>query len=128
MYSRSAESVLGWVARPPLHIGMSLPTGCVAAGIHLKPWPPSRERQTYEMFEPRLPGTLVYTRPCVSRRRSCSKPNPWTPLMVGFPNVGRGGAAAGARRRPADGEGRGRAGPALADLAKGEGLSRAIGS
>src|SRR2546427_6104079 len=59
MYSRSAESVPSSVSPPPLHMGTSFPTGWVAAGIHLKVCPPSSERQTYEMLDPRLPGTLV---------------------------------------------------------------------
>src|ERR1700724_1710439 len=46
------------------------------------------------MLDPRLPGTLVEMRPRVSRRRPCSKPNPWMPLMVGLPKVSGGGAAA----------------------------------
>src|SRR6202165_2381180 len=42
-------------------------------------------------------------RPWVSRRRSCSNPQAWMPLMVGLPNVGRGGVAAAAGMVPRDG-------------------------
>src|ERR1700737_208210 len=116
MYSRSTESVASSVSPPPLHIG-SLPKGWAAAGIHLNVWPPSRDRHTYETSAPRLPGALVYIRPRVSRRRSCSKPQPWIPLMVGFPNVGRGGAAAATGWAPPDGSMSTAPSPEIASLA-----------
>ena len=43
------------------------------------------------------PGTLVYRRFAFvgSSRRSCSKPTPWMPLIVGCPNVGGPGEGGG---------------------------------
>src|ERR1700736_1547190 len=116
MYSRSAESVASSVSPPPRHMG-SFPRGCAAAGIHLNVWPPSRDRHTYETSAPRLPGALVYIRPRVSRRRSCSKPQAWIPLIVGLPNVGRGGAAAATGWAPPDGSMSSAPSPAIASLA-----------
>src|SRR5438132_13514296 len=50
------------------------------------------------------------------------------PLMVGLPKVGRGGAADDAGRPPTDGRSRSAVSPAIANLANGEVLARAIGS
>src|SRR5437660_10514732 len=50
------------------------------------------------------------------------------PLMVGLPKVGRGGAADDAGRPPTDGRSRSAVSPAIATLANGEVLARAIGS
>src|SRR5438105_12448618 len=81
---------------PPPAQGFGLPSLAVAAVTHLKVFPPSTEFQIQLVSLERDPGTLVKTRFGLvgSSRKSCSKPTPWMPLIVGCPKVGDGAVAA----------------------------------
>jgi hypothetical protein len=115
-YTLPVLSTASSVSPPPAH-ATALPVCGAELGTHLNVCPPSSERQIQLVSDESAPGTLAYTRAELvgSKRRSSSKPTPWTPTIVGWPKLGV--PAATKVRAARAGNVRGRSAHALPGLA-----------